>query len=91
MTTPTTMTTSMITTATTMMTVVVVAPSLWGLLVGGVLLPTAAVPVVVIVPLLWIGEDTPTVWEVVGIDAVERKYTRCHFTWIETQSTEIGK
>ena len=38
MTTPTTMTTSMITTATTMMTNVVVAPSLEGLVVGCVLL-----------------------------------------------------
>ena len=116
MTTPTTMTTSVIATATTMMTDVVVAPSCGGLLVGCVLLLTGAVPVVVIaplvwgllvgcvllllsgtisvvviVPLLWIGEDTPTVWEVVGTDPVERKYTRCHFTWIETQSTEIWK
>ena len=92
MTTPTTMTASMITTATTMMIDVVVVPSLGGLLVGCVLLLlSGTIPVVVIVPLLWIREDTPTVWEVVGIDAVERKYTRCHFTWIETQSTEMWK
>ena len=65
-----------------------VAPSLGRLPVGCVLLLTGAVPVVVIVPLLWIGEDTPTVWEVVGIDAVERKYTRWHFTWTETQDTK---
>ena len=45
MTTPTTMTTSMITTATTMMTDVVVAPSLEGLLVGCMQL-TGTVPVV---------------------------------------------
>ena len=49
MTTPTTMTTSMITTATTMMTDVVVAPLLEGLLVGCVLL-TGTVPVVVVRP-----------------------------------------
>ena len=47
MTTPTTMTTSMITTATTMMIDVGVAPSLEGLLVGCVLL-TGTVPVVVV-------------------------------------------
>ena len=52
MTTPTTMTRSMITTATTMMTNVVVAPSLGRLLVGCVLLLTGAAPVVVIVPAL---------------------------------------
>ena len=49
MTTPTTMTTSMITTATTMMTDVVVVPSLEGLLVGCVLL-IETVPVVVVRP-----------------------------------------
>ena len=48
MTTPTTMTTSMITIATTMMTDVVVAPSLEGLLVGCVLLLTGTVTVVVV-------------------------------------------
>ena len=70
MTTPTTMTTSMITTATTMMTNVVVAPSLEGLLVGCVLLLTGTVPVVVTVP---------SVWEEVGIGAVDRKHTLYHF------------
>ena len=50
MTTPTTMTTSMITTATTMMTDVVVAPSLGRVMVGCVLLQGWTVPVVVIVP-----------------------------------------
>ena len=70
MTTPTTMTTSMITTATTMMTNVVVAPSLGRLLVGCVLL-TGTVPVVVIVP---------SVGEEVGIGAVDRKHTLYHFT-----------
>ena len=49
MTTPTTITTSMITTATTMMTNVVVAPSLGGLL-GCVLLLTGTVPVAVMAP-----------------------------------------
>ena len=58
MTTPTTMTTSMITTATTMMTNVVVAPSLEGLLVGCMLL-NGTVPVV---PTVWGGEVVPTVW-----------------------------
>ena len=53
--TPTTMTTSIITTATTMMTNVVVAPSLGRVLVGGVLLLTGTVPVVVIVPSLLVG------------------------------------
>ena len=83
MTTPTTMTTSMITTATTMMTDVVVVPSLEGLLVGCMLLLTGAVPVLVIVPTVWRGEVVSTVWrEVVvgggmvssGVDAVERKH-----------------
>ena len=49
MTTPTTMTKSIITTATTMVTDVVVAPSLGGLLVGCMLLLTGTVPVVVVV------------------------------------------
>ena len=61
MTTPTTMTTSMITTATTMMTDVVVVPSLEGLLVGWVLL-TGTAPVVVNVPTVWKGEVVPTFW-----------------------------
>ena len=52
MTTPTTMTTSMITTATTMMTDVVVVPSLEGLLVGCVLL-IGTVLVVVTAPTVW--------------------------------------
>ena len=47
MTTPTTMTTSMITTATTMMTDVVVVPSFGRVVVGCVLLLTGTVPVVV--------------------------------------------
>ena len=84
MTTPTTMTTSMITTATTMMTDVVVAPSLGGLLVGCVLLLTGTVPVVVVAPTVWgrrvvpmvAGREVvPTVWggEVSsGVDAVDR-------------------
>ena len=72
MTTPTTMTTSMITTATTMMTNVVVAPSPGGILVGCVLLLTETVPVVVTVP---------SVWEEVGIGAVDRKHTLYHFTY----------
>ena len=76
MTTPTTMTTSTITTATTMMTTVVVAPSLGGVLVGCVMLLTRAVPVVVIAPLVWRGE---VVCEGVGVDAVDRKHTPCHF------------
>ena len=63
MTTPTTMTTSMITTATTMMTDVVVAPSLEGLLVGCMLL-IETVPVVTIVPTVWGGEVTTDVGEV---------------------------
>ena len=55
-----------------MMTNVVVAPSLAGLLVGCVLLLTGTVPVVVIVL---------TVWEEVGIGAVDRKHTLYHFTY----------
>ena len=70
MTTPTTMTTSMITTATTMMTDVVVAPSLGGLLVGCVLLLTKTVAVVVIVE----GEAIPE-----EVDAAERKHKTCHY------------
>ena len=62
MTTPNTMTTSMITTATTMMTIVVAAPSLGGLLVGCVLLLTGTVPVMVVVPKVCEGEGIPTVW-----------------------------
>ena len=53
MTTPTTMTTSMMTTATTMMTNVVVVPSLEGLLVGCTLLLTETVLVVVTAPTVW--------------------------------------
>ena len=64
MTTPTTMTTSMITTATTMMTDLVVAPSLGGLLVGCVLLTGVVI--------------VPSVWEGVGIGAVDRKHTSSH-------------
>ena len=71
MTTPTTMTTSMITTATTMMTDVVVVPSLERLLVGGVLL-TGTVPVVVNVPKNWGGEVVPTVWEEDVVSTVRR-------------------
>ena len=67
--------TSIITTATTMMTDVVAAPSLGGLLVGCVLLK-----IVVIVPSVWGGEVTLTVWEGSVIDAVDRKHTSCHFT-----------
>ena len=75
--TPTTMTTSTITTATIIMTDVVVAPSLGGVLVGCVLLLTRAVPVVVIAPLVWGGEVVaPTR---VGVDAVDRIHTSCHF------------
>ena len=54
MTTPTTMTTSMITTATTMMTNVVVAPSVEGLLVGCMQL-TGTVAVGIIAPSLLVG------------------------------------
>ena len=62
MTTPTTMTKSIITTATTMITDVVVAPSLGGLLVGCMLLLAETVPVVVVAPsllvsrVLWLTE-----------------------------------
>ena len=76
MTTPTTITTSMITTATTMMTDVVVAPSLEGLLVGCRLLLTGTVPIVIIFPTVWRGEVVLTVWEGVvfsRVDAVKRK------------------
>ena len=45
-----------------MMTNVVVAPSLGGLLVGGM------------------------VWEGVGVDAVDRKHTSCHFMYIATKA-----
>ena len=71
MTTPTTMTTSMIITATAMMTDVVVAPLLGALLVDGVLLLTGMVDCMV--------------WEGVGVDAVETKHTSCHFTYIATK------
>ena len=50
MTTPNTMTTSMITTATTMMTGVIVGPSLGGVMVGRMLLLTGALPFLIIVP-----------------------------------------
>ena len=63
MTTPTTMTTSMITTATAMMTDVVVAPSLGRLLVGCRVL-TGTVPVVITVPTVWGGEVMTDVGEV---------------------------
>ena len=66
MTTPTTMTTSMITTVTTMMIDVGVVPSLEGLLVGCVLLLTGKAVVVVTVPTL---EEGVILAEV---DAVER-------------------
>ena len=69
MTTPTTMTTSMITTVTTMMADVVVVPSLEGLLVGCMSL-IETVPVVV---------TAPTVWGKVvcsGINAVETQGTK---------------
>ena len=81
MTTPTAMTTSMITTATTMMTDVVVAPSLEGLLVGCVLLLTWTVVVtaptrlLVDCVLLTVVAIVPSVWEEVGIGAVNRKHT----------------
>ena len=67
MTSPTTMTTSMITTATTMMTDVVVVPSLEGLVVCCMLLLTGTVPVVTIVPTVWEGVVSS------GVDAVKRK------------------
>ena len=53
MTTPTTMTTSMITIATTTMTDVVVAPSLGRLLVGCMLLRTGTISVAVVAPMVW--------------------------------------
>ena len=82
MTTPTTMTTSMITTATSMMTDVVVAPSLGGLLVGCVLLLTGAVHAVLLTAAVRIGTVSVAVvvprvlGEVIssGIDAMDRKY-----------------
>ena len=81
MTTPSTMTTSMITKATTMMTDVVVAPSLGGVMVGCMLLLTGTVPV--LSGVLWTGGVSvaiivPRVFGVVvssGIDAMDRKYT----------------
>ena len=69
MTTPTTMTTSVITTATTMMNDVVVAPSLGRLLMDGVLLTGTGVVAV----------TAPTVWGKVvcsGINAVETQGTK---------------
>ena len=75
MTTPTTMTTSMITTATTMMINVVVAPSLGWLLVGCGLLLTREVAVVVIAPSLCGAEVTPTLWEEVVFNSVHKKHT----------------
>ena len=60
MTTPTTMTTSMITTATTIMTDVVVVPSLGKVVVGCVLL-TGTVLVTVTNTKVWGGEVVPTV------------------------------
>ena len=64
MTTPTTMTASMITTATTMMTDVVVTPSLGGLVVGCVLLLLTGTVVVAVPTILvsWGSEVVPTVW-----------------------------
>ena len=92
MTTPTTMTTSMVTTATTMMSDVVVVPSVEGLLVGWVLL-TGTVPVRVTVPTVCVGEVVSTVWrEVVvgggvGVDAVERKHITQHHSTIDKNVT----
>ena len=63
MTTPNTMTTSMITIATAMMTDVVVAPSLGKLVVGCVLLLTGTVSVVLIAPIVVVS---------LSIDAGER-------------------
>ena len=51
---------------------VVMAPSV---IVGCVLL-TGTVPVVVIAPSVW---DREVVCEGVGVDAVDRKHTSCHF------------
>ena len=57
--------------------VVVIASFVWGLVVVCVLLLTGAVPVVVIAPLVWGGRIVaPTR---VGVDAVDRKHTSCHF------------
>ena len=75
MTTPTTMTTSMITTVTTMMIDVVVAPSLEGLLVGCRVLLTGTVLVGIIAESVLAGL---TVWRGVAnvvSSGVERKYT----------------
>ena len=77
MTTPTTMTTSMITTGTTMMTDVVVVPSLEGLLVGCMLL-IETVPVVTIVPTVWGGEVVGGEVASVVLDAAERKHMTLH-------------
>ena len=66
MTTPTIMTTSMITVTTTIMANVVVVPSFRESLVGCVMLI----------------EVTPTVWEEVGFNSVQRKHTSRHFTSI---------
>ena len=80
MTTPTTMTTSMITTVTTMMTNVVVAPSLGSLLEGCVLLLelTETVPVVVIALSVLDAEVPPS---------AEQKHT----IWRETRNKETQK
>ena len=74
------MTTSMITTATATMTDVVVAPSVGGLLVGCMLLLTGTVLAVVIAPTVWGAEVTPTVWEEMVFNYVQRKHTSWHFT-----------
>ena len=80
MTTPTTITTSMITAATTMMTNVVVALSLGELSVDSVPVQfTGAVPALVTAPLDLGGDVTPTVWKAVNIDATERNHTSRHF------------
>ena len=82
MTTPTTMTTSMITTATATTTDVVVAPSLGGVLVGCVLLLTGAVPVVIIIPTVW-GEVVAGYGVVaLGVDAVEMKRITWYYSTI---------
>ena len=86
MTTPTTMTTSMVTTATTMMTGVIIAPSLGGLMVGCMLLLTGAVPFLVIVPTVW-GEVVVGGGVVSsGFDAVETK----GITWHHGTKTQIA-
>ena len=81
MTTPTTITTSMITTVTTMMTDVVVAPSLGRLLEGCVLLLelTGAVPVVVIALSSVLDAEVPP--------SAEQKHT----IWRETRNKETQK